>query len=161
MKIIKPILKDIPKIQNLLTPFVLEGIILKRDNDEVATNIRSYVAIKKDDKFIIGLPGFAYSSTVTFALYVLPLIFKFRGGSERLNIKDAIIEHDFPKKTKKTVFTASDFKYQNRQYFIDITNKKQGTSAILTYMLGNIALLIQDDDSTDLKAGDKVKILKI
>lgn len=52
MKIIKPILKDIPKIQTLLTPFVIEGIILQRDDDEVSTNIRSYIAIKKDDKFI-------------------------------------------------------------------------------------------------------------
>jgi amino-acid N-acetyltransferase len=52
VKIIKPSLKDIYKIQSLLTPFVLEGIILKRDDDEVATNIRSYIAIKKDGKFI-------------------------------------------------------------------------------------------------------------
>jgi amino-acid N-acetyltransferase len=52
MKIIKPTLKDISKIQNLLTPFIKDGIILKRDDDEVATNIRSYIAIKKDDKFI-------------------------------------------------------------------------------------------------------------
>jgi amino-acid N-acetyltransferase len=52
MKIIKPTLKDIPKIQTLLTPFVIEGIILQRDDDEVATNIRSYIAIKKADKFI-------------------------------------------------------------------------------------------------------------
>jgi amino-acid N-acetyltransferase len=52
MKIVKPILKDISKIQNLLTPFVIEGIILKRDDDEVATNIRSYIAIQKDNKFI-------------------------------------------------------------------------------------------------------------
>ncbi len=52
MKIMKPTLKDIPKIQTLLTPFVIEGIILQRDDDEVSTNIRSYIAIKKDDKFI-------------------------------------------------------------------------------------------------------------
>jgi amino-acid N-acetyltransferase len=52
MKIVKPTLRDISKIQTLLTPFVIEGIILKRDDDEVSTNIRSYIAIKKDDKFI-------------------------------------------------------------------------------------------------------------
>jgi len=50
--IIKPTLKDIAKIQNLLNSFVEEGIILKRENDEIATNIRSYIAIKKDNKFI-------------------------------------------------------------------------------------------------------------
>jgi len=50
--IIKPTLKDIAKIQNLLNSFVKEGIILKRENDEIATNIRSYIAIEKDNKFI-------------------------------------------------------------------------------------------------------------
>jgi len=52
MKIVGPTLKDISKIHNLLEPFVVEEIILKRDNDEIATNIRSYIAIEKDDKFI-------------------------------------------------------------------------------------------------------------
>jgi len=50
--VIKPTLKDINNIQNLLNPFVKDGIILKREDDEIATNIRSYVAIKQDNKFI-------------------------------------------------------------------------------------------------------------
>jgi molybdopterin molybdotransferase len=109
-------------------------------------------------KFIVGLPGFAYSSTVTFLLYVLPLIFKFRGASETLKIKDATITNDFPKKTKKTVFTACNLKYKDGEYFVDMDGKKEGTSAILTNMLGDIALLIQDENSDDLKVGDKVKV---
>ena len=48
----KPILKDIKEIQNLLTPFIKDGIILKRDDDEIATNIRSYSIIKKDNKIV-------------------------------------------------------------------------------------------------------------
>ena len=114
---------------------------------------------KKDNKFIIGLPGFAYSSTVTFLLYILPLIFKFKGANETLNIKDAIINCNFPKKANKTIFTASNLEYKNGQYFINMDNKKQGTSAILTNMLGDVALLIQEEDSVDLKVGDKVKVL--
>ena len=35
---------------------------------------------RKDDKFIIGLPGFAYSSTVTALLYLVPLIEKLQQG---------------------------------------------------------------------------------
>ncbi len=114
---------------------------------------------QKGDKFIVGLPGFAYSSTVTFLLYILPLIFKFKGANEQLNIKDATISHNFPKKTKKTVFTASDLEYKDGQYMINMDDKRKGTSAILTNMLGDIALLIQDETSSDLKANDKVKIL--
>jgi len=35
-------LTDIPTMQELVEPEVVSGVILKRDNDEVATNIRSY-----------------------------------------------------------------------------------------------------------------------
>jgi amino-acid N-acetyltransferase len=50
--VIKPILDDVPLIQELLKPFVEEGIILKRDDDEIASNIRSYVAIKENNKIV-------------------------------------------------------------------------------------------------------------
>jgi len=50
--IIKPTLKDIHLIQKLLKSFIEDGIILKRDDDEIATNIRSYVAIKEKNSII-------------------------------------------------------------------------------------------------------------
>ena len=43
--------------------------------------------------------------------------------------------------------------------FIDFVGKKSGTSAILTNMLGNPALLIQNQDSLDIKSGDLVDII--
>ena len=43
MKIIKPTLSQIIDIQTVLKPYVDEGTILFRDEDEIATNIRSYV----------------------------------------------------------------------------------------------------------------------
>ena len=43
MKIIKPTLNNIIDIQTILKPFVDEGIILNRDEDEIASNIRSYI----------------------------------------------------------------------------------------------------------------------
>ena len=50
--ILKPTLQDIPSIQILLKPFIENGIILKRDNDEVASNIRSYIIYKEDNKIL-------------------------------------------------------------------------------------------------------------
>ncbi len=50
----KPTLFQIGDIQNVVEPFVKEGIILKRDNDEVATNIRSYLVVY-DGKQPIGV----------------------------------------------------------------------------------------------------------
>ena len=51
-KIIKPNLKNINDIQEVLQDYVKEGIILKRDDDEVAMNIRSYIVCYKENKAI-------------------------------------------------------------------------------------------------------------
>ena len=49
MKIIKPTMKNIIDIQSIVKPYVDEGIILYRDEDEIATNIRSYKMIYDRD----------------------------------------------------------------------------------------------------------------
>ncbi len=45
LKIKKPTLSEIIDIKTVLEPYVKEGIILYRDDDEIATNIRSYQVI--------------------------------------------------------------------------------------------------------------------
>jgi len=114
---------------------------------------------KKDDKFIVGLPGFAYSSTVTFLLYIIPLLFKLKGSNETLQIVDAIIDEDFAKKAPKTIFSACNVELQNGNYHINFKGKKNGTSAILTNMLGNPGLLIQEESTLNLQKSDKVKVI--
>ena len=114
---------------------------------------------KKDDKYILALPGFAYSSTVCAILYLLPMIYNYEGTNKKLPIVKARISQDFPLKMKKTIFTACNVKYLDNEYKIDFDGKKQGTSAILTNMLGNPALLIQKDNSKDIKANELVDIL--
>ena len=113
----------------------------------------------KDEKIIVALPGFAYSSTVCAILYVIPLIYKFRNSNEKLPIVKAKITKDFPKKINKTIFTACNVTCVNGEYFVDFDGKKEGTSAILTNLLGNSALLVQDENSSDIKADDLVDIL--
>ena len=117
------------------------------------------LAAIKDGKLIIALPGFAYSSTVCAILYLLPMIYKYEGANKKLPIVKARINQDFPRKMAKTTFTACNVKYENNEYMIDFEGKRQGTSAILTNMLGSPALLIQEDDSENIKAGDLVDIL--
>ncbi len=113
----------------------------------------------KDEKIIVALPGFAYSSTVCAILYVIPLIYKFRNSNEKLPIVKAKITKDFPKKINKTIFTACNVTCVNGEYFVDFDGKKEGTSAILTNLLGNSALLVQDENSSDINADDLVDIL--
>ncbi len=113
----------------------------------------------KDNKIIVALPGFAYSSTVCAILYVLPLIYKFRNSNEKLPIVKARINKDLAKFQAKTIFTACNVEYKNDEYQINFDGKKEGTSAILTNMLENPALLIQKENSENIKSGDLVDIL--
>jgi len=48
----KPTLKDIVSMQKVVQEEVLNGTILYRSDDEIATNIRSYTVAKKDDELI-------------------------------------------------------------------------------------------------------------
>ena len=113
----------------------------------------------KDNKIIIALPGFAYSSTVCAILYVLPLIYKFRNSNEKLPIVKARINQEFKKFQAKTIFTACNVEYKDSEYEINFDGKKEGTSAILTNMLESPALLIQKENSENIKSGDLVDIL--
>ena len=45
-------LSDIEEMQNLVVDEVKKGIILFRSSDEMATNIRSYIIAKKDNKIM-------------------------------------------------------------------------------------------------------------
>ena len=52
IELVKATLSDIPQMQALVTGEVKDGIILNRTEDEVATNIRSYVLAKDGDKLV-------------------------------------------------------------------------------------------------------------
>ncbi|HHD82195.1 MAG TPA: molybdopterin molybdenumtransferase MoeA [Campylobacterales bacterium] len=116
---------------------------------------------KKGDKFIVALPGFAYSSTVTALLYMVPLIEKLQKGQCKLPLVEAVLSADFNKRIKKAEFTACHYRLEDGVYFVDFEGKKSGSSAILTNMLGSTALLVTSEDDTPKTAGDKVKILLI
>ncbi|MDD3591211.1 MAG: N-acetyltransferase [Sulfurovum sp.] len=52
IELVKAKLSDIPQMQALVVKEVKEGTILYRSEDEVATNIRSYVLAKEGDKVV-------------------------------------------------------------------------------------------------------------
>ena len=114
---------------------------------------------KKGNKFIVGLPGFAYSSTVTALLYVVPLIKKLQNANSALKTVKATLKEPFNKRAKKAEFTACNVSVEDGKYFIDFKDKKVGTSAILTNMLGDTALLFTSQDDKSKEKGDLVDIL--
>ncbi len=52
VKLVKAKLEDIPQMQELVAKDVKDGVILNRSDDEVATNIRSYVLAKDGDRVV-------------------------------------------------------------------------------------------------------------
>ena len=52
IELVKAKLGDIPAMQALVSSEVKDGVILDRTEDEVATNIRSYVLAKEGDKLV-------------------------------------------------------------------------------------------------------------
>ncbi len=115
---------------------------------------------KKGDKFIIALPGFAYSSTVTALLYLVPLIEKLQNNNTpSLKIVQATLREPFKKRQKKAEFTACRVSLEDGNYFIDFKGKKSGTSAILTNMLDETALMVTSEEDSSKEIGDRVKVI--
>ncbi len=114
---------------------------------------------RKGDKFIIGLPGFAYSSTVTALLYLLPLIAKLQNSKPPLESIKATLKEPFIKRAKKAEYTACNISLEEGRYGVDFEGKKVGSSAILTNMLGNIALLVSSEDDRSRDIGDEVDVI--
>ncbi len=116
---------------------------------------------QKGEKFILGLPGFAYSSTVTFLLYAVPLIKKFLGSEKVFEMVEATLAEPFKKRGNKSVFTACNLAFRDGKYFVDFEGKKVGTSAILTNMLGDAALIVSSEEDGPKEAGETVKVIKL
>ncbi len=116
---------------------------------------------RRGDRFIVALPGFAYSSTVTALLYVVPLIAKLQQRKNPIERVRAVLEEPFVKRAKKAEFTACNLRLVDGSYRVDFEGKKVGTSAILTNMLGPVGLLYTSEDEASKDAGEEVEVLRI
>jgi len=116
---------------------------------------------RRGDQFIVALPGFAYSSTVTTLLYVLPLIAKLQNTRQPIETVRAVLREPFVKRAKKAEFTACNLRLEDGRYFVDFEGKKTGTSAILTNMLGPVGLLFTSEEESSKEAGEEVEVLRI
>ncbi len=120
---------------------------------------RHILVAQRGEKFVLALPGFAYSSTVTAILYVLPLIAKMLGKAHAYKMVAAKLSEDFSKRSKFTEFTACNVVVEDGEYFVHFEGKKVGSSAILTNMLHNSALMVTGEDDGDLSKGTFVNVI--
>jgi len=120
---------------------------------------RHIMLAQMDSKFILALPGFAYSSTVTAILYTLPLIAKMLGKNEPYKTVAAKLQEDFSKRSPFTEFTACNVVVEDGEYFVNFKDKKVGSSAILTNMLHSSALMVAGEEDKFLEAGTYVTVI--
>ncbi len=80
IELAKPILSDIPNMQKLVAQEVESGVILDRSDDEIATNIRSYVLAKKEG-YLIGYTALHIHSPRLAEIRSLIVDKDFRGQS--------------------------------------------------------------------------------
>jgi len=116
---------------------------------------------RKADQFILALPGFAYSSTVTALLYLVPLIVKMQNTTNPIKRVRATLKEPFIKRSKKAEFSACNLRLEAGEYFVDFEGKKSGTSAILSNMLGEVGLLYSSEEEGNKDAGERVEVLQI
>lgn len=141
--------KDI--VPRLGASVVFKGVAIKPG--------RHIMLAQMESKYILALPGFAYSSTVTAILYVLPLIAKMLGREQPYKIVAAKLQEDFKKRSPFTEFSACNVVVEDGEYFVNFQNKKVGSSAILTNMLSESALMIAGEDDNFLESGTYVSTL--
>ena len=119
------------------------------------------ILAQRENKFILALPGFAYSSTVTALLYAVPLIYRYLGLDANLPIIEARLGENFYKRSRKTEFTACNLFLEDGTYKVDFKEKKSGSSAILTNLLNSSALMISGEEDRDLEEGTLVHVIPI
>ncbi len=141
--------KDI--LAGLDAEYITEGVTLKPG--------QHIKIVKVGKKYIFALPGFPYSSTVTFILYVIPMIRYMMGMEPKLPIKKAKLKSPYKKKSNKTEVAVGNLHFVENEYLVDFKGKRAGSSAILTNMLGDAALIMIAKESADLEAGSMVDFI--
>jgi molybdopterin molybdotransferase len=143
---------DFDFVKDILKELEVEYII-----DKVAMKPGRHIKVVKiGEKFIFALPGFPYSSTVTFKLFALPIIWKLKGENRSFDIYKAKVLSDYNKKTNFTEVVACSVSIDDGLYRVSLDHKRDGSSAILTNLLDGAGYFITD---SSLNSGDKVDLL--
>ncbi|BAF70739.1 molybdopterin molybdotransferase MoeA [Nitratiruptor sp. SB155-2] len=142
--------KDVVR-EELGADVVFKGVVIKPG--------QHVMVAQNGKKIIVALPGFAFSSTVTFLIYVLPILYRMQGSEYQPKIVYATLKEPFIKRSKKTEFTPCNVRIEDGEFFVDFAGNKIGSSAILTNMLGHDkGLVITSPNESDKEIGERVRV---
>jgi len=91
IELTKATLHDIPAMQKMVTEEVSRGVILERSDDEIATNIRSYV-LAKAEGYLVGYTALHLHSSRMAEIRSLIVDQEFRGQSVGRKMVEFAIE---------------------------------------------------------------------
>ena len=129
---------------------VFKGVVIKPG--------QHIMVAQAGNKIVLALPGFAYSSTVTALIYLLPIIYRYQGSNYDMPIVSGILEEAYKKKSKKTEFAACNVFLDDGEFKVNFRGKKDGTSAIMTNMLGRGALTFLKESEGSKQRGEKINL---
>ncbi|MRI84205.1 MAG: molybdopterin molybdenumtransferase MoeA [Nitratiruptor sp.] len=114
---------------------------------------------RRGSQFILALPGFPLSSTITALIYLLPLLYRMRGDRYRPKMVYGTLKEPFIKRSRKSEFTPCNVGIEDGGFFVDFAGSRLGSSAILTNMLGrDKGLVVTGPEDGDKEAGEQVLV---
>ena len=116
------------------------------------------VARAGESKYIVSLPGFPYSSFVTFLLYVVPIADQL-GGLSNLHRTQMTLGERFQKRFQKYQFVAVNIYSRPAGFVVDTAGKRVGSSGILTNLIGCKGLMELPEGLYTLELGSSVQVL--
>lgn len=143
--------KDI--VGDLAVETIIEGAEIKPG--------RHIRVVKVGGKHLIALPGFPYSSAVVFGLYGLRIIDFMLNRDFKRRFYKAYIGEDYKKRSKFTEFTACNVVKKDGNLEANLSGKRLGSSAILNNLLGDAGLLCVPKDTTIIKKGSTVEVMRL
>lgn len=108
---------------------------------------------------ILGLPGFPNSSAVTFLLFGSPLLARMQGTTHKPMLFEATILEDIKRADTRIEFRACEVYNENGALQVSFKGKKSLQSSMINNLTRNSALAILEENGSDLKAGEVVKIM--
>ncbi|WP_231852965.1 N-acetyltransferase [Nitratiruptor sp. SB155-2] len=113
----KPTLLDIDQMQDLVAPYVKEGIILPRSDDEIATNIRSYIIAQYENQ-IVGYVALHIHSKTLAEIRSLVVAQEYQGkGIGKTLVEKAIQEGESLRVRKILALTYNKEFFQKKGFY--------------------------------------------
>ncbi len=113
---------------------------------------------KSGKKFILAFPGFPYSSMVAFHLYACEILNAWLLQPKDYVIK-AFLRGNYAKKSPYFEFVACNVECENGRICVNLSGKKQGSSAIIGNLNHKAALMLVPKERLNIADGELVDIM--